>query len=81
VVERHSRSTTPHTDFRFHHSSLGSQLVTGVLFRSLDDGVGEAFLLGGQNFHLLGGGRQVCVENGGEKERLLRGCAFGFAVY
>jgi hypothetical protein len=38
-------------------------------------------LHGGQNIPLLDGGRQVCAENGGEKERLLRGCAIGFAVY
>jgi hypothetical protein len=50
-------------------------------FRSLEDGFGEVFPRGGQNFPLLGGGRQVCAENGEEKERLLRGCAIGFAVY
>jgi hypothetical protein len=53
-----------------HRVSLG--------FRSLEDGFGEVFLRGGENFPLLGGGRQVCAENGGEKERLLRGCATGF---
>jgi hypothetical protein len=48
---------------------------------TLWDGFGEAFLHGGQNLPLLGRGRQVCTENGGEKERLLRGCVTGFAIF